>query len=79
MKHDGKVGTAGKGPLIQKDLSATLGVSQDQYLFAPKPSRGGCYTIDDMKMGNTYIWEEQANTLSVRDYKGVQAVTVKKK
>jgi DNA (cytosine-5)-methyltransferase 1 len=26
---------AGKGALIQKDLSATLGVSQDQYLFQP--------------------------------------------
>lgn len=26
---------AGKGPLIQEDISATLGVSQDQYLFQP--------------------------------------------
>ena len=28
--------SAGKGPLIQTNLSATLGVAQDQYLFAPK-------------------------------------------
>lgn len=35
MKQDGKVGTAGKGPLIQKEKSATLGVTQDQYLFVP--------------------------------------------
>lgn len=27
---------AGKGPLIQKEKSATLGVSQDQYLFTPE-------------------------------------------
>lgn len=33
MDSNGK--KAGKGALIQKDLSATLGVSQDQYLFQP--------------------------------------------
>ena len=32
---------AGKGALIQKDLSATLGVSQDQYLFQP------VYSVDN--------------------------------
>lgn len=26
---------AGKGPLIAEEVSATLGVSQDQYLFQP--------------------------------------------
>lgn len=36
MKPDGSIGTAGKGALIQIDISATLGVSQDQYLFVPK-------------------------------------------
>lgn len=36
MKRDGTIGTAGKGALIQKNLSATLGVTQDQYLFVPK-------------------------------------------
>lgn len=36
IKPDGKIGTAGKGPLIQIEVSATLGVTQDQYLFVPK-------------------------------------------
>ena len=31
---------AGKGPLVQKELSATLGVSQDQTLFAPAVAYG---------------------------------------
>ena len=75
MKHDGKKGTAGKGPLVQIEKSATLGVTQDQYLFAPV--RGGCYSIDE-KMGQTYIWEEKANTLASRDYKQPQAVTVRR-
>ena len=33
-----------------------------------------CYSIDDTKMANTYVWEEQGNTLAARDYKGPQAV-----
>ena len=33
IKSDGSIGTAGKGPLIQDNLSGTLGVSQDQTLF----------------------------------------------
>ena len=32
------------------------------------------YSIDDMKMRNTYVREEQGNTLSTRDYKGPQVV-----
>lgn len=40
IKPDGSIGTAGKGALIQKELSGTLGVSQDQTLFA------NCYSID---------------------------------
>lgn len=36
LKPDGSIGTAGKGALIQTDVSATLGVTQDQYLFVPK-------------------------------------------
>lgn len=36
-------------------------------------NRGGCWTIDE-KMGNTYTWHEQANTLASRDYKQPQAV-----
>lgn len=35
IKRDGSVGTAGKGALIQVDRSATLGVTQDQYVFVP--------------------------------------------
>ena len=35
LKPDGTVGTAGKGALVQTEQSATLGVSQDQTLFAP--------------------------------------------
>lgn len=33
---DSKGKKAGKGALIQENLSATLGVSQDQALFVPK-------------------------------------------
>lgn len=36
IKPDGKIGTAGKGALIQVEVSATIGVTQDQYLFVPK-------------------------------------------
>ena len=35
IKRDGSIGTAGKGALIQIDKSATLGVTQDQYVFVP--------------------------------------------
>ena len=37
-----------------------------------------CYSCDE-KMGNTYVWEEQANTLAARDYKQPQAVCYKPK
>ena len=37
-----------------------------------------CYSCDE-KMGNTYCWEEQANTLAARDYKQPQAVCYKPK
>ena len=33
VKDDGKIGTAGKGALVQWERSGTLGVSQDQTLF----------------------------------------------
>lgn len=33
----------------------------------------GCWTIDE-KMGQTYIHQDQANTLAQRDYKQPQAV-----
>ena len=58
---------AGKGPLIQTELSGTLGVSQDQTLITKVVS------VDE-KMGQTYIGEEIGNTLGARDYKQPQAV-----
>ena len=39
IKKDGSIGTAGKGALIQTNLSATLGVTQDQVLFVPMRER----------------------------------------
>ena len=67
----GKEG-GGKGALLQKDLSATLDTKNMQTLFQP------VYTVDE-KMGNTYSWEEQANTLAARDNKQPQAVVIPKK
>ena len=32
-----------------------------------------CYSCDE-KMGNTYVWEDQANTFAARDYKQPQSV-----
>ena len=36
VKDDGRIGTAGKGALVQWERSGTLGVSQDQTLFVWK-------------------------------------------
>ena len=58
---------AGKGALVQTELSGTLGVSQDQTLFTQ------CISIDE-KMGNTYVHDNLGNTLSARDYKQPQSV-----
>ena len=33
VRDDGKVCTAGKGPLVEEDVSFTLGVTQDQTMF----------------------------------------------
>lgn len=60
---------AGKGALVQTEKSGTLGVSQDQTLITV----GDCYSVDEKK-GQTYIHENQGNTLSARDYKQPQAV-----
>ena len=45
-ERDSKGRKAGKGALVQENISATLGTSQDQYLFAPKVinSSGGGYS-----------------------------------
>ena len=45
MKPDGTIGTAGKGPLIQTEKSATLGCNQDQYLFVPVKDGGNGRTV----------------------------------
>jgi hypothetical protein len=36
MKHDGKVGTAGKGALASEEVTFTIAATQDQTLFAPE-------------------------------------------
>lgn len=64
LKHDGKTGTAGKGPLIQVNKSATLGVTQDQYLFAPENlclnDQGGA--VMDVSYGKTGTLRAQASS-----------------
>ena len=57
----------GKGALVQEDMSATLATNNDQYLFQP------VYSLDE-KMGQTYVWENTANTLAARDFKQPQMV-----
>ena len=39
MKDDGKVGTAGKGALIEEDVTFTLSAVQDQTMFQPNGER----------------------------------------
>ena len=58
MKRDGKIGTAGKGALIQTDLASTLGVSQDQYLFEPTE-----LCLNDQGGGVMDVSYEKAGTL----------------
>ena len=67
VEVDSKGKKAGKGPLIQTELSGTLGVSQDQTLITK------CISVDE-KMGQTYVGDEVSNTLGARDYKQPQAV-----
>lgn len=38
MKHDGKVGTAGKGALPSEEVTFTVAATQDQTLFQPAAS-----------------------------------------
>ena len=48
----------------------------DKGINSPLVAKGPgavCYTIDE-KCANTYVWEEQANTLAARDYKQPQTV-----
>ena len=52
---------AGKGALIQENLSATLGVSQDQYLF--QPVGAVAFEPGAAKRLGGYAWEDVAGTL----------------
>ena len=60
------------GPLMANSHPGSYS-GQDAYndMFVTEKK---CYSIDDTKMANTYVWEEQGNTLAARDYKGPQAV-----
>ena len=46
MKERAGCAGGGKGPLIQKDKSATLATSNDQYLFQPVDDKN-CYSIEN--------------------------------
>ena len=50
---------AGKGALIQKNKSATLGVTQDQYLFQPV-----AYGVTTKRNGDAFIAEERHTALT---------------
>ncbi|MBQ6906197.1 MAG: DNA cytosine methyltransferase [Clostridia bacterium] len=61
---------AGKGALIQKNLSATLGVSQDQYLFQPVCYGIGAYDSNAMKSDNPHSGIYEADTSRTLDVNG---------
>jgi len=55
------------------DPQFTISAAHSHAVFVPPAEDDTTYTIDE-KMGQTYVWEEQANTLAQRDYKQPQAV-----
>ena len=55
------------------DPQFTISAAHSHAVFVPNEENDSAYTIDE-KMGQTYVWEEQANTLAQRDYKQPQAV-----
>ena len=55
------------------DPQFTISAAHSHAVFVPNAESDTSYTIDE-KMGQTYVWEEQANTLAQRDYKQPQAV-----
>jgi DNA (cytosine-5)-methyltransferase 1 len=63
---------AGKGALIQTELSATLGVSQDQTLITNKCLRGAIADHPTSKIDTN----ETAFTLASRDYKNSQTIVL---
>ena len=56
---------------ISYDVTSTLRAEDHQH--PPLVMHEPTYSLDE-KMGQTYVWEEQANTLAQRDYKQPQAV-----
>lgn len=73
---DSKGKKAGKGPLVQTNLSATLGVSQDQYLIAPI-FRKGCYTTGKATF-MTHWSKDVCPTLQETDWKDAPVVVYQK-
>lgn len=65
---DSKGRSAGKGALIQKDLSATLGTSQDQVLFQP------IYTVDQGGGKSSVMISENISPTLTTTHDGAPAV-----
>lgn len=61
LDGDGKVKGAGKGALVQNDLSGTLGVSQDQTLF--------CSSMGHDERNSQFLKNGKADNLTASDYK----------
>lgn len=61
---------AGKGALIQTELSATLGVSQDQTLIQPKAFGIGSFDSEGMKSSNPNVGIYEAETARTLDLNG---------
>ena len=57
---------AGKGALIQKNLSATLGVSQDQYLFQPVKDRAITLEPGIAAREGGHVYEDVSGTLRAK-------------
>lgn len=69
VEVDSRGKKAGKGPLIQTELSGTLGVSQDQTLFA-KCYGIGSYDSNAMKSPNPHSGIYEADTTRTLDNNG---------
>ena len=72
--NDSRMGIREDGTV--QTLTERMGTGGGNVPLVAEPK---CYSIDDTKMANTYVWEEQANTLAARDYKGPQAVCYQEK
>ena len=56
-----------------RECAKTITSTKPGATMVSNPCEVKCYSIDE-KMGNTYVHEEQGNTLGARDYKQPQAV-----